>query len=251
MSEQLQDIILNDFSWKERKANEDAIRIALNKQPKRGRYKKFIDKMGNNLWHYWAYYKNPEEIYEKWINRLSQEDINLKNNKGEHVLHRLALCGKYKAIELLLNNNDLDFNVVNLNKETLLHYACWSGCSNTIKLILNKHPELIDSMDDEGYTPLTIAINRCDDELVNELIMIGANPNIQDIKGKTALHYTAEKGNFGLYEKLEGFGGDNQIKDKTGKTPESIIEKSIERTNEENLRYNNFWKNKYHNKLLF
>lgn len=252
MSEQLQDVILNDFSWKERKANEDAIRIALNKQPKRGKYKRFIDKTGNNLWHYWAYYKNPEEIYEKWLKRLNQEDINLKNEKGEHVLHRLALCGKYKAMELLWNNNLIDEDLlININKETLLHYACWSGCPYTVRLILNKYPDLIDAQDEEGYTPLVIAINRCEDELVNDIIMMGANPNIQDIKGKTALHYTAEKGNFGLYEKLEGFGGDNQIKDKTGKTPESIIEKYIERTDEENIRYNNFWKNKYHNKLLF
>lgn len=252
MSEQLQEVILNDLSWKERNANEDAIRIALNKQPKRGRYKKFIDKTGNNLWHYWAYYENPENIYQKWISRLNQEDINLKNIKGEHVLHRLALCGKYKAIELLWNEKEItETDLINASKETLLHYACWSGCSHTVKLILNKFPELIDAQDEEGYTPLVIAINRCDDELVNEIIMMGANPNIQDIKGKTALHYTAEKGNVGLFEKLESFGGDNQIKDKAGKTPESIIEKYIERTDEENIRYSNFWKNKYCSKLFF
>lgn len=252
MNEQLPNVILNDFSWKEREANEDAIRIALNKQPKRGRYKKFIDKTGNNLWHYWAYYENPEDIYEKWMKRLLQEDINLKNEKGENVLHRLALYGKHKALLFLLKNDTFKKEIVkNNNNETLLHYACWSGCPDTTRLILDIYPDSIDVQDNEGYTPLVIAINRCNNDLIDEIIMLGANPNIQDIKGKTALHYTAEQGNVELYEKLEGFGGDTQIKDKAGKTPEIILEKYIERTKEENIRYNNFWKNKYQNKLSF
>jgi len=255
MSEQLQESteksFLNELSWKERKASEDATRIAFDKQPKRGRYKKFIDNTGNNLWHYWAYNDKPEKIFDKWSKRLEQEDVNLLNSKGEHVLHRLALCGKCDAIKLLAEKYKFDNSLINLQGETLLHYACWSGCDDTTRTILTLYPELLDIQDSEGYTALSIAINRCGKKLTDDIIMMGANPNIADSKGKTALHYAAEKGNVELYDKLESFGADGSIKDRAGKTPESIIAKFIERTEEENHRYDNFWKNKYNQKLVF
>eukprot|EP01112_Ceratiomyxa_fruticulosa_P007174 TRINITY_DN184_c0_g4_i2.p1 TRINITY_DN184_c0_g4~~TRINITY_DN184_c0_g4_i2.p1 ORF type:complete len:231 (-),score=56.65 TRINITY_DN184_c0_g4_i2:351-1043(-) len=52
--------------------------------------------------------------------------------------------------------------------------------------------EDINAQDDSGYTPLYHAAMSHSYDKMNELLLCGANPNLQDAHGRTVLHYCCE-----------------------------------------------------------
>lgn len=62
--------------------------------------------------------------------------------------------------------------------------------------------------------------------LVLTLLELEADPSTQDRSGKTALHYTAERGLLALSQALLSSGADHTIKDDAGETPRSLAQKA-------------------------
>lgn len=58
--------------------------------------------------------------------------------------------------------------------------------------------------------------------LVEALLNKGANPNVQDKKGRTPLHYAAQKGSYGIFVILLEFKADPNIKDNKGQKPKVV-----------------------------
>jgi hypothetical protein len=67
----------------------------------------------------------------------------------------------------------------------------WHNC---IGQLANEHPKQLNIVDIKGQTPLMLAAQAGDAELVSIMLTAGANPDLQDIKGMTALH-SATKSN--------------------------------------------------------
>jgi hypothetical protein len=67
----------------------------------------------------------------------------------------------------------------------------WHNC---IGQLANEHPKQLNIIDIKGQTPLMLAAQAGDAELVSIMLTAGANPDLQDIKGMTALH-SATKSN--------------------------------------------------------
>ncbi|SEA10341.1 ankyrin repeat domain-containing protein [Alkalimonas amylolytica] len=65
---------------------------------------------------------------------------------------------------------------------------------NFIGQLAKEHPKQLNIVDIKGQTPLMLAAQAGDDELVKIMLEAGANPDLQDIKGMTALH-SATKSN--------------------------------------------------------
>lgn len=65
---------------------------------------------------------------------------------------------------------------------------------NFIGQLAKEHPKQLNIADIKGQTPLMLATQAGDDELVKIMLEAGANPDLQDIKGMTALH-SATKSN--------------------------------------------------------
>ena len=90
-----------------------------------------------------------------------------------------------------------DFKAKDSSGRTTLHFACCSWSSETISLILNTVPELIDLGDNLGRTPLHYSIwNACEEQIdiIRTLLERGADINQVDDYGMSALHHAAKGG---------------------------------------------------------
>lgn len=224
--------------------NNDAYRVKNGLSPKRGPATKLLDDKGNTIWHYWACSKKPDLSYKRWKNKLVKEHQDCFNKNGEHPLHKLCLFGNEESFDFYINNFSIPSEIN--QQQSLLNYATWSGNINLVKKIYSLYPDSIDLQDEDGLTCLMIAINREQKEIVEFLLLSGANPNIIDKKGKNALFYAAEKGEVEIKEMLEEDGADIHLIDKN---IDEILEKYLQKTPEEIKRCSNFWVNKYLSKI--
>eukprot|EP01012_Entosiphon_sulcatum_P028311 TRINITY_DN3420_c0_g1_i1.p1 TRINITY_DN3420_c0_g1~~TRINITY_DN3420_c0_g1_i1.p1 ORF type:complete len:2058 (+),score=194.52 TRINITY_DN3420_c0_g1_i1:28-6201(+) len=76
-----------------------------------------------------------------------------------------------------------------------IHKACMLGDVASVSLIVKASKEhlkaFIDSPDDEGNTPLAVAVRHGQFELASELLRLGARADVSNITGDTPLHLTA------------------------------------------------------------
>jgi palmitoyltransferase len=102
------------------------------------------------------------------------------------MIHKAAQGNKPSAIIYFSKKYNMDLEATENNKLNALHLATISGMDNSVIFLLS----------------------------------LGINPNIQDSKGYTALHYAVRYGHIRIIKKLLQKGADRNIKDnKSKKTP--------------------------------
>jgi AAA+ superfamily predicted ATPase/ankyrin repeat protein len=99
---------------------------------------------------------------------------------------------------------------------TLMHYVAMKYCS-CFKSLLDKKVN-VNAVDNDGQTPLHLAITHKVPDSIKALIAAGANKNIPNNNGKTPLHIAVEEGY------MEGFNNvisseNIYIRDQTGRIP--------------------------------
>ena len=141
----------------------------------------------------------------KYLVETCHADVNLPNSGGETLLTR---AGRYVRISmsmyLLCEVSDLNVNIADGDGNTALHWAVW--CSK------------------DNYTQLHEAC-RYDDDVteVLELVYVrGHKINIQDNDGDTPLHYACRKGYSDIVETMMLAGADETITNDEGKTPAQV-----------------------------
>ncbi|XP_042227245.1 transient receptor potential channel pyrexia-like [Homarus americanus] len=75
-------------------------------------------------------------------------------------------------------------------KGNLLHAAAKMGAHECLQVLLdaNSSKDVLDAPDDEGRTPLLVAVSEAQDEVVKKLLDVGAHINARNKNGQTALH---------------------------------------------------------------
>lgn len=163
----------------------------------------FIDAKGLTPMH--CTLAKDEELQPKFSPCVSR-----KRDSGQDIMECLLAC---KA----------NVNVTNGDGKTPLYLACKNGAINTIKTLLNhgadpnfsqfspliiaccrKYTEIINlllshsadpSVRWDGRTPLLIAADQCNEEIIFALLRYGADVNASDSGGRTALHLLVEHQN--------------------------------------------------------
>ncbi len=109
-------------------------------------------------------------------------------------------------------------------QKSQLFEACDEGKAEVVLKILNQFPELVNSHNSSGWTPLIIACFRNNYDLVKTLLEFGADPNITGIKGTTPIMYAktylmnSSSQNYSILNLLLSNGADINRTDCYGKT---------------------------------
>jgi ankyrin repeat protein len=109
-----------------------------------------------------------------------------------------------ETVKLLLQAG-ADVNVKNVFGHTPLTSAIASGYTEIIRLLITVHTniDLVNTQDKEGVTILMQAASIGDSEKVKLLLDAGADPNMKDNKGQTALTYAQMSKNTEIVKLLE------------------------------------------------
>uniref|UniRef100_A0ABD2WWG8 Uncharacterized protein n=1 Tax=Trichogramma kaykai TaxID=54128 RepID=A0ABD2WWG8_9HYME len=124
--------------------------------------------------------------------------IDARDNEGRTALHAAIFNGNINLVHILLSRGASP-NSADKNGFTPLHFVCQREDDNVylartffeIGEKFNK-PVRIDSRDEDGNTPLHMAIHKDHVNLVGFLLRRGANPNSPNKDGETPLHRICE-----------------------------------------------------------
>ncbi len=168
----------------------------------------------------------PDEAYFQIIEQLDRNvaDINAldSNGSGQTALHVAAAAGLDSIIELLLEKGAHE-DALDAAGDTPLHVAAKNGKLDAVKSLLHR-PEgaaMINATNNENLTPLVQAVfESLDQEVVQELLQCGADPNVSILDDGTVLHLmTATPGFENVVREAVRCGGDLKAVDNHGNTP--------------------------------
>ena len=145
---------------------------------------------GDTCLHYVAYKGN-----YKMISLFSNYNIfpQLKNKQGNTVMHKAAQGNQ--PLPFIFYNQKYNVSAIEGNKDgsTPLHWACFIGSEVSFNFIINYYDD-INIQDNDGFTPLHLAVVSEKTEIVKKLLQKGANKEIRDLKGRTPKLLAEEKG---------------------------------------------------------
>ncbi len=157
--------------------------------------------MGNTPLHYAPFAESI--LTSEWLAEVGVEAINAQNNLGDTPLHVAAARGDLEFALRLLQHG-ADPNVQNKRGETALHHAILK----IINLPRVRGGEVTDAS--SSYDPAF--------EIVKALLDSEADPNAQNKRGETSLHYAGWKRNITVIRLLMEKGA-LDIPDRRGQLP--------------------------------
>ncbi|KAF2461003.1 proteasome regulatory particle subunit [Lineolata rhizophorae] len=121
------------------------------------------------------------------------------------------------VVESLINANPKLANRRDEDDRLPLHWAVSYNRLPIVQLLVQTKGFEIDAQDGVGWTPLMMAVSLKDaDEILDLLLQRGADVNMKNNNGQTALHFTASKNNLDAAKKLISGRASARIKDKRG-----------------------------------
>jgi ankyrin repeat protein len=141
-------------------------------------------------------------------------DPYLANNAGNTILHLAVSTGNISVVKKLLALN-INIHHPNNKGETCV---CNSTNPDIVELLCHHGADLNVN---KGSTPLFHELYR-DTRLVEIYLKYRGNFDLQDRSGKTVLHHLAYNGSLNLAQKLLEAGADPEIRDLKGKTAKDI-----------------------------
>lgn len=131
-------------------------------------------------------------------------------------LHEAAYHGYSEIVQQLISHG-ANPNITNTFGRTALHDAVLSNDAKTLASVLQARPSL-DVVDEEGKTPLYIAVCHRWPEAVDMLLAAGANPNIA-AKTIYPLHSAAYLKEYSIARSLLKHGAHLNVRNFQGRTP--------------------------------
>lgn len=156
-------------------------------------------------------------VVEKLLRDGAQ--VNAADSDGITALHYAATGRDLKVVQALLRAG-ADINARTKANGTPLMSSLGSPYSSKeIALALINAGADVNIVDTDGETALWIATTDSSDEVVDTLLKMGASPNVQAEGGNTPLHMAALNGFVEKVKLLLKYGANPAIRDASGKTP--------------------------------
>lgn len=109
-------------------------------------------------------------------------------------LHIAALEGDLEKLNKLLEEGE-DPAKKTCRKESALWFAILGGHQKVVEILYQKSPEEVQSCNQNGDTPLHIAVHEENETIVNLLLEYNASRSVQNKKGETPLHIAVYRRN--------------------------------------------------------
>lgn len=173
-----------------------------------------------------AAWKNHFHIMVELIRRGA--DVNKKDNTGRNVLHNLAAdkhCnwGRDVIVELLRRDIAIDGpDGQDEGKRSPLHWAASTGKKELCEMLLRRQraPKAnVNAVEIRQKTALHLAVAHGRDDIVELLLMYGANVMAKSDGSWTPLHNACEQGSVKVVKTLLTAGADINVKTLAGMTP--------------------------------
>ncbi len=153
-------------------------------------------------------------------------DVNVADNKSITPLVAAAYNGNLRMLELLLAAG-ADSTIIDTSGKSAIVYAAGRGYLDMVRRLL-EHSDKIDANTRYGnnLTALMWAAGHGNDvpapdglAVVDYLLAEGADPDLTDNRGRSALHIAAERGHTLIVERLLKEGAVVDARDRNGSTP--------------------------------
>nr|KYP47945.1 Ankyrin repeat-containing protein At3g12360 family [Cajanus cajan] len=129
-------------------------------------------------------------VSEEFVNQILDKCgdlVLLPNAKGETLLHIAAKYGHSNIAKVLVEHKKF-IRATNNEKDTALHEAVRHGHIEVVKTLLEKDPEYSYYANNANETPLYLASERQQQQVVNEILNKVTSPAYDGPKNQTALH---------------------------------------------------------------
>ena len=159
-------------------------------------------------------------------------DPNIKDSKGRTALHLAVQLEDPVSVFQLLSSPAVDPNTRDNAGNTALHWGAYFNVSPMVmSLLLDEQRMDLNIKNDAGDTALLFALKRkygkkiaMTNERVNMFLSAGADVNIQDAKGRTALWISAWFGDSQVVASLVYWNADMMIRDNDGWLPITVAD---------------------------
>jgi len=128
-------------------------------------------------------------------------DINARDNNGQTAFMRAAATQDHESMNNLLSL-DAHIDILDNNLENALHKVARNGDEAGLQLIIKNNPQLLTGTNNNGDSPLFIALQNGRLKVAKLLIYYGASLQTSNKNGETALHQASKSKNVDLLREI-------------------------------------------------
>lgn len=145
----------------------------------------------------------------------SEIDISIKDNDSRMAIDYATTSGLRDLVQAL----SAAAEHADAYGNTTLHHACWNNQGEVVKALIERDPASVNKRNDDGESPLLLAVRQSNLMIVELLLAAGAETDCADIHGVMPLHVAAGKGDLFVGKALLAAGADPGKKTIEGQTP--------------------------------
>eukprot|EP00833_Pecoramyces_ruminatium_P004729 jgi/Orpsp1_1/1178761/evm.model.c7180000066639.1 len=163
--------------------------------------------------------KNDFEMIKYLMEHTENLDINKKNHLGHNAFTYALKCNNETVINYIIQHGIDIFTEDDYGNDMIMYSTCTYNPTLFNKFIQSVDNVGINKCNHKKETYLIMATKMNNEKVIHDLLDRGADVNLQDIKGNTALHYASAKGNAYTIEMLINNKADIEIKNYQQETP--------------------------------
>ncbi|XP_065839881.1 transient receptor potential cation channel subfamily A member 1-like isoform X2 [Oscarella lobularis] len=150
-----------------------------------------------------------QTIREEDVRQSPQREtsvLNVQDDKGRTALHLAVELRLFDIVRFLADRDDVDYSLQDHRKDTALHVAVRTQDNELIRILLDgcddDDAKRVDVLGLNNKTPLALAVQLDNVEIVEQLINAGADPLQGDLDGMTPAGLVVIKGDVALLKIL-------------------------------------------------
>lgn len=143
-------------------------------------------------------------------------DVGIQDNEGRMAIDYAAFAGLRELVKALSQAEEAHTDA---HGNTTLHCACRNGQGEVAKVLLEKNSGGVNDLNDDGESPLMLAVRGSNLVIVELLLGVGAKADCANVNGVFPLHIAAGNGDLFVGEALLAAGASINSKTLEGQTP--------------------------------